>query len=299
MSKHGTIRRYSLEIEKIKANNYPSFQEIRDYLKGHGFEISNRTLQRDFEQIRYEFDVEIKYDRLRNGYFIDYENSVNIDSFFNFLDVVNNAELLTESLMESKDSLKYISFENDGGMKGIEKLKPLLSAIKNNRKISFSHYNFHTEKMRKYSLKPYLLKEFQNRWYVVGKIGNLQEFRIFGIDRIENLEVKAVTFERDNKFNVAEIFENSIGLFDIGNQPQQVVLSFTPLQGKYIKTLPLHTSQNILTDNDEECRISLHIVPNFELCQEILKHGDAVKVISPPFLVNKIKSVLQKALDKY
>ena len=73
MSKHGTIRRYTLEIEKIKRGQYPSFQEIKDYLFNHGFEIGDRTIQRDFEQIRFEFGVEIKSTRDKNGYFIDYE----------------------------------------------------------------------------------------------------------------------------------------------------------------------------------------------------------------------------------
>lgn len=197
MSKHGTIRRYTLEIEKIRHGQFPSFQEIKDYLFEHGFEIGDRTIQRDIEQVRFEFGIEIKYDRDKNGYYIDYENSLNIESFFRFLEIVNTAELLTESLLESKDSLKHISFDTGGGLKGIENLKPLLKAIKDNRKISFTHFNFHTEKSRKYTLKPYLLKEYQNRWYVVGIIGGFKELRTFGIERIENLEIKTETFKPD------------------------------------------------------------------------------------------------------
>src|SRR5690554_5411724 len=157
MSKHGIIRRYTLEIEKIKRGQLPSFKEIKDYLHDHGFEVGDRTIQRDIEQIRFEFGIEIKYDRARNGYYIDYENSLNVESFFRFLEIVNTSELLIESLHESKDALRHISFDTGGGLKGIENLKPLLSAIKDNRKIGFSHYNFHTGKTRKYTLKPYLL----------------------------------------------------------------------------------------------------------------------------------------------
>jgi len=98
MSKHGTIRRYTLIIEKLKSNQYPSFDEIKNHLFNVGFEISNRTIQRDIEQIRFEFGIEIMYDRFKNGYYIDYENSINIVSFFRFLVMVNTAELLTQSL---------------------------------------------------------------------------------------------------------------------------------------------------------------------------------------------------------
>ncbi|MBI9037321.1 MAG: WYL domain-containing protein [Bacteroidales bacterium] len=299
MSKHGTIRRYTLEIEKIRRGQLPSFDEIKDYLFDHGFEVGNRTIQRDIEQIRFEFGVEIKYNRDKNGYFIDYENSINIESFFRFLEIVNTAELLTESLNESKDALKHISFDTGGGLKGIENLKPLLKAIRDNRKISFTHFNFHTNKTRKYSLKPYLLKEYQNRWYVVGLIGNLKEFRTFGIDRIEDLDVKTETFKIDNKLNPIEMFEKTIGLVYSQNIPQTIVLSFTPTQGKYVKTLPLHSSQRILIDDEQECRISLEVVPNYELTQLILKHGDTLKVIEPEWLKDEIREILERTLGNY
>lgn len=136
MSKHGEIRRYSLIIEKIRREQYPAFREIKDYLYEHGFQVGDRTIQRDIEQIRYDFCIEIKYDRTHKGYCIDYENSLNVESFFHFLEIVNTAELLTESLMESKDTLKHISFDTGGGLKGIENLKPLLRAIKEKRKVS-------------------------------------------------------------------------------------------------------------------------------------------------------------------
>lgn len=299
MSKHGTIRRYTLEIEKIKREQLPSFEEIKEYLYNHGFEVGDRTIQRDFEQIRFEFGIEIKYNRDKNGYYIDYENSLNVESFFRFLEIVNTAELLTESLLESKDSLKHISFDTGGGLKGIENLKPLLKAIKDNRKISFLHLNFHTNKIRKYTLKPYLIKEYQNRWYVVGLIGGLNEFRTFGLDRIENLDVKTETFTVNNKLNPSEMFDKTIGLVYSLNTSQNVVLSFTPKQGKYIKTLPLHTSQKILVNNETEFRVSITVIPNYELTQLILKHGDTVKVIEPSWLVDEVKEKLRNALKNY
>ncbi len=49
MSNHATIRRLTLEIEKIHRGQFPSFREIQDFLNSHGFKISDRTLERDFE----------------------------------------------------------------------------------------------------------------------------------------------------------------------------------------------------------------------------------------------------------
>ena len=299
MSKHGTIRRYTLIIEKIKRGQFPSFQDIKTYLHDHGFEIGDRTIQRDIEQIRFEFGIEIKYDRTGNGYFIDYENSLNVESFFRFLEIVNTAELLTESLHESRDTLKYISFDTGGGLKGIENLKPLLKAIKESKKISFRHYNFQTDKSKKFTLKPYLLKEYQNRWYIVGIPAGMGEFRTFGIERIDKLEVKAETFKRDQKLNPAEVFRQTIGVVYSHSTVQTVVLSFTANQGKYVKTLPLHTSQKVLIDDENEYQVSLEVIPNYELTQQILKHGETVKVLEPASLVKDVQNIMKRTLEKY
>lgn len=299
MANHSTLRRFTLEIEKISRGQFPSFKKIKEYLIDHGFKLSDRTLERDFEQIRDEFGIEITFSREKAGYFIDEENSINPASFFRFLEIVNTAGLLTESLIESKDTLKYISFNEGGRLKGIENLKLLLEAIKNHRKISFQHFNFYTGKSRNYTLKPYLLKEYQNRWYVVGILGNIKELKAFGIDRIENLTVLTDTFIPDINVDPIERFENIIGVVYSENQPEEVILSFSPLQGKYIKTLPLHKSQQILVDDETEFRISLKIIPNYEFTQQILMQGDTVKVIEPAWLVEEIRENLSRTLNKY
>jgi len=95
------------------------------------------------------------------------------------------------------------------------------------------------------------------------------------------------------------MFEKTIGLVYSLNTSQNVILSFTPTQGKYIKTLPLHTSQKVLVDNKAEFRISITVIPNYELTQLILKHGDTVKVIEPEWLVDEIKESLKRTISKY
>lgn len=299
MSRQGTIRRYTLIIEKINRNQFPSFKQIQDYLYEFGFGVSKRTIERDIEAIRNEFAMEISYNRTKEGYFIDLDKSINIETFLRFLEIVNTAELLTESLSESKETLNYISFDKGGGLKGIELLKPLLKAIKENRKISFRHFSFQTEKNRKYSMSPYLLKEYQNRWYIVGFVSGLNQMRTFGIDRIQELVVKEGVFEVDKTLIPLQRFEEAIGVVYADSVIEKVVLSFTPSQGHYIKSLPFHNSQRVLIDDANECRIELNVVVNYELAQLILMHNHEVKVIEPESLVNFIKGTLRSTLDKY
>lgn len=299
MSKQGTVRRYILIIEKLGRKQFPSFDEIKNYLSNHDFEVSNRTIQRDIEQIRSEFGIEIEYNRFKNGYYINEDLSPDIESFVRFFEIVNTADLLIESLKESKNTLDFISFEAQGSLKGIENLKPLLFAIKNRRVISFTHENFYEKTHSNHTVNPYLLKEYQNRWYLIGTIKPTDEFRTFGIDRISNLVISETTFKPNSKKNPIELFENTIGLTYSLGEVEEIVLSFTPLQGKYIKTLPMHQSQRILIDNENEFQIKLRIKPNFELKQQILKLGDNVKVIQPQWLTDEIKTVLTNTLKQY
>jgi len=199
--------------------------------------------------------MEITFNRDKEGYFIDYEKSINIASFLRFLEIVNTAELLTESLSESKETLEYISFDTGGGLKGIELLKPLLQAIKEYRKISFSHASFQSGKSRKYSISPYLLKEYGNRWYLVGIVSGFREMRIFGIERIADLKMKTTTFSPDKDLTPKEFFKDTIGVVYSLSDIQKVVISFTPYQGRYVKSLPFHKSQKELIDTDDEYRI--------------------------------------------
>lgn len=299
MSKHGSIKRYYLVIDKIGRNQYPSFENIKAYLFSHGFEISSRTIQRDIEQIRFEFGLNIKYNRVRNGYYIDTASSINIDAFLRFLEIVDTAELLTDSLNESKDTLNYIAFESNNALRGIENLRPLLYAIKNHRKVSFVHENFETGLHREYAVKPYLLKEYQNRWYLVGIKTGRDDFRTFGIDRMRNLVVRDLTFRPNPKLNPIDLFENIIGVTYSAENPEEVILSFTPLQGKYVKALPFHHSQEIIEDDAKEFRIRLWIVPNYEFKQKILMLGETVHVQRPKWFAEEVKESLQAAINQY
>lgn len=299
MSRQGTIRRYTLIIEKINRNQFPSFDEIHDFLKDDGFEISRRTVERDIAAIRNEFGMEITFNKSKDGYFIDEENSINIESFLRFLEIVNTAELLTESLSETKETLQYISFDKGGGLKGIELLKPLLKAIKERRKIKFKHFSFQKETSKRYSMKPYLLKEYQNRWYIVGIVAGINELRTFGLDRIEALEVRDEIFKADLKLQPLQKFDDAIGLMFSISKKEKVVLSFSPSQGYYIKSLPMHHSQKVLVDNEDECRVELNVVVNYELIQQILMHHHFVKVIEPKSLQNEVKRLMKVALEQY
>lgn len=300
MSTQATIKRYTLIVEKVSSVRNPSIQEIKGYLEDHGLEISDRTLQRDIEQIRYEFGIDIVYDRLNKGYSINKEESINIDSFLKFLEIVGTANLLSDSLKEGKDTLNYLSFESQGNLKGVDNLKDLLFAIKNKRFISFVHHNFSSETSKAYRIRPGLLKEYRGRWYVVGYLNKSNDVRTFGVDRLENLKTETETFTQSKKQNLAALFEDVVGLnYSAHSVKERVTLSVTPIQARYLKALPLHPSQYILKENENETLICLNVIPNYELTQQLIMLGENVKVIEPKWLAEELVETLKEMLRRY
>ena len=69
-------------------------------------------------------------------------------------------------------------------------------------------------------------------------------------------------------------------------------------QGMYIKSLPIHVSQKILVDDDDELRIQLKLVPTYDFYQELLTHAERIKDIKPKKIKNQYIKYLQIALNR-
>ena len=299
MEKINNIKRFAMLIEKLEKNHFPSMQDFMDYFSSSGYSVSQRTIERDIEKMRNDFGLEVEYKSTKNGYYIDYDASINVSAFFRYLEIATTAELFNATLGDGQKTLAYVSFDEGGGLKGINNLKPILAAIKDHHEITFDHYSFGHDKLTPYQVKPYLLKEYLNRWYLAGVVTKTGKVRTFGLDRIRELQVTTSVFKKDKKVDPKQNFENTIGLVYSQHKQQKVVLSFTPYQGKYIETLPLHWSQKVLVNDDSEYRIQINVTPNHELKQIILKYAEEVKVVEPKWLVEEIKEHHKQSLERY
>jgi predicted DNA-binding transcriptional regulator YafY len=298
MAKNEPLKRYFYEIEFIRTKTVPSLKEIVYYLENRDVYTSIRTAERDIEQIRNNFGINIIYDPLERGYYIDEDTSPNLQSFMRFLEIANTADILLKGIKQTKDFIKDIEFDLRGGLLGTENLRMLLEAVNNLKKIQFTHYNYLTNKETKVLMDPYFLKEYLGRWYIVG-LRDDNEIRTYGIDRITELAITKEGFDKTKEAKARANFDSIIGLVYSYGKPQRVILSFTPQQGRYVKSLQWHHSQKILVDNETEFRISLFVIPNYELFQQILMHGADVEVIEPEWLRKDIKSKIMDALLKY
>ncbi len=119
------------------------------------------------------------------------------------------------------------------------------------------------------------------------------------LDRMKNVADFDAAFQPNPISDPNEFFKNVIGISFAQSPAENIVLSFSPQQGNYIKTQHLHKSQKILVDDEKELRISLHIVPNYEFVSILMGYTPDVVVLEPASLKDKVKELLEKGLGRY
>ena len=305
MSKRGYISRYLLILRKLKVKPYSSYEELKGYIENQleylqmqddtlSIGFSKRTLQRDIREIRNTFGIDIEYSKTAKGYFIsqsDMEN-MNFQRMIEAFDMFNSLNL-------AQDLTPFIHLEKRRPQ-GTENLYGLLHAIKNKFQIKFSYQKFWDDEICLRTVEPYALIEFKNRWYLLANDLKDLTIKSFALDRFSSLNIIGKKFQFPADFNVTEYFKHCFGIIRPDKaKPQEVILSFDAFQGKYIKSLPLHESQVINQDNEDELLIGLTIYVTHDFIMEILSYGESVKVIKPDNLIIDIKTSYQDALNLY
>lgn len=305
MSKRGYISRYIMLIKRLKGKPFSTFDELEQYVTRQlenlhmqddtlvlGF--SKRTLQRDIREIRTLFGIDITYDSSRKGYFINdtgygasgFQQMIEAFEVFNSMNMVN-------------DISSIVSAETRRPA-GTEHMYGLLHAIKNNLQIKFLYRKFWNNEVKLRTVAPYLLKEFRNRWYVISVEQNGNAVKTFALDRMSDLEITGNKFDKKSNVDINDVFAHSFGIMTgDGEVPEKIILSFDPFQGEYVKSLPLHLSQNILIDNEDELRISLHLHLTHDLLMEVRSYGEDVEVIEPAAFRKQVAESLQQTMKQY
>lgn len=305
MSKRGYISRYLLIIKKLKAKPYSTYEELQAYIENQfdylqmqdddlqiGF--SKRTMQRDIREIRNVFGIDIEYSKANKGYFISQSETENM----NFQRMIEAFDMFN-SLNLAHDLSPHIHLEKRRPQ-GTENLYGLLHAIKNHLKIKFTYQKFWEDILTYRLVEPYALKEFRNRWYVLAKDSKDNEIKSFALDRLSELEITTEKYQYPENYSVEQSYRYCFGIVSPnGSTPQDIILSFVPFQGKYIKTLPLHETQQIIVDNEVETRIKLKLCLTHDFLMELLSFGENMKVIEPKKLVDLIQKSHRKAMGQY
>jgi predicted DNA-binding transcriptional regulator YafY len=299
MSKRETYMRYNLIIKRVKMSKQVTFEDIAAYLQResefqeYNFTISKRTFARDVEDIGAIYNIYIKYDFSGKFYFIEDELEPEVN------DRMLEAFDMYHALKIQEQQSPYIHLEKRHPQ-GTEHLFGLLHAIKNCRQITFSYQKYYKAHPEDRTVMPLVLKEFKNRWYLFAKDTYDEKTKCYALDRISELEILNTRFTRDAHFDINNQLKYCFGIMaPNAEKPSEVVLSFDPFQGKYIKSLPLHETQEIIKDTESELRIRLTLYLTYDFLMELLSHGSSVKVIKPKRLAMELKHIYTSALRQY
>jgi len=301
MAKIEMLQRLLLIVYKLDwQNSYVPSDELLTYVENNmrlrygDSGLSLRTIQRDIKTIEELFGITIKHKKEYGYYIHEREKSPVTDKCEELL---LNFDMLSALNAESGLS-KYVFAEHHRPVGSVH-LPLLMDAIRNNYFVQFDYtlYRHENELIHK-KVAPHFLKESRQRWYLLAV--DEGKLKSFGIERISNLIVLVDGhFVRDNTIDVANRFKDCFGIWNQEDIPvEDVVLSYSALDGKFLKSVPLHHSQTILTDTEKEFRIKVRLRITNDFVMELLSRSASLTVIEPLSLRKRIGNIYQEALKR-
>ncbi len=294
--------------------------------EGRDVNVSKRTVQLDIQLMRsdklgYNAPIEV-YDRKYYRYEDENYSITNIPLTENDMNVLTET---VEMLKQFKDFSLFselggiiqrledkvytekthqapiIHLDKNEGLKGLQYLDLLYQSILKEICLDIDYQSFKARSASTITFHPYLLKEFNNRWFVVGRLERNKRLLTLALDRINRIEWNLKTTYLKEEFDGDEYYKNTIGVTVMGEDMlQKVTLKLDRYNVPYVLTKPMHHSQKVieqLEDGSQIIQIEVHL--NFELERLILGFGESIEVISPRRLRNRIKNKLVQAAKHY
>ncbi|WP_297641606.1 WYL domain-containing protein [uncultured Bacteroides sp.] len=294
------LQRMLVILNKLKGyQRYVPREELEEYVSRRmeerdGTPVDLRTLQRDFNEIEELFGIHIRFSKKQNGYHIDEEDELKSEQYNRLL---LNFDLLN-AIGHTSNLHTYVLAEHHRPMDS-ECLPLLIKAIKFSHPVTFSYLYVREEgKIREKRVLPHYLKEDQQRWYLLAYDDGI--LKTFSAACIRNLRIHdEETFKRDMSINVEELFKDSYGIWNQPDIPvEEIELSYDALDGSFLKSVPLHPSQEVLIDNETEFRIRLRLRITNDFVMALLSRSRSLTVIRPQHLREQVRKVYEEALRR-
>ena len=282
----------------IRAGEYGlSLEEISDKWEGR-FDnaYSRRTFNNHRDAVEEVFGIRIECNRSTNRYFVAYSDDVSdenaetawlINTF-----TVNNMLSLGKERLSGRVSVEDIP-------SGHKHLTCIMEAMTEGNEIVIEYLKYTSSHADTYTLRPYAVKEFAKRWYIVAYCIERKALRVYGLDRIRSLKVTEGRFEMEKGFDVDSLFATSFGIYLPEGPGQTITFKTNTTEAKYLRDLPIHSSQKEIESDGESVLFSIFVCPNKNLIMEFCKYGSKVEVISPASVREEIALELAKAASLY
>ncbi len=327
------VSRYKLIDARItmKQKKAPSLQDLVEYVSEKlEIETSSSTIQKDIYAMRFDsglgFFAPIEFDRKLKAYiYTDPFYSINkiavspedlqglelaigiLEQFKDvpaiklFDDAINKIATSIKYNIEHSAPSKILYLDRPKRYTGIEFLNDIVEAIRNKNVLKIQYKSFVKKEIKKHTVHPYFVKEYNGRMYLIGKDihpTKPAKFLTFSFDRMNQIVKLNQTFNEEH-VDTDNYFNSTIGVTKTDKNPEKIILQIDSLQKNYILSQPLHHSQKILKETKKYLLIELNVVINYELTSLLLSFKNNVKVIKPQSLVREIKEIASNICKLY
>lgn len=290
-------------------------------------EIARRTVQDDIKKLQgepynVEFDVEL-YSKHYYRY-ADTNQSLRVLKLINpNLDILSHTidslskkyndpdehnpqwqwMLLTlQSLVDNRPveiDNPYVSFENNEAFYGNKIFSELLCYIINCQPIIIRYRPYNKAKPDNVKIHPYLLKQYNSRWFLIARVDDVDEIITFALDRILAIRLWKHSF-KPSTVDFNSYYNEVTGVTVLKDEPvSNIVLKVTAQRYPYVQTKPFSAKQKVLSHDNEHYVISFPMRINNELTAEILSFGSDIEVLKPLKLRDKVSAILKDASSRY
>ncbi|WP_405352221.1 helix-turn-helix transcriptional regulator [Nonlabens sp. Asnod3-H03] len=312
-------------IDKCLQNTYRTWtladlvaycsQTLYDY-EGRDVSVSTRTVQLDIQMMRsdklgYNAPIEV-YDRKYYRYsdpnytitdipVTEADMSVLTEtmemlrqfkdfSFFDELKVIIN-KLQDKIHTENSEKPSIIYLEKNENLKGLDYLDELYQAILKEVVIILTYQSFKARQPQHMTFHPQFLREYNNRWFVIGLVQNEDGIRTLALDRIIEIDYDLKIDYQYAQINPKDYYKNTVGVTVLDHHhTAHVVFKVNKTNAPYIVTKPFHHSQEIISlQEDGSMTFQIFVNLNFELERLILGFGESIEVLKPRNLRQRIK----------
>lgn len=176
--------------------------------------------------------------------------------------------------------------------------------------------HYHTfenlDKVKHVILHPYLLKEYNRRWFLFGVADDTGKLLNFRFDQIDGFTPMPTHEYIPYKGDLKERFEEIIGVSLYEDRPVKKIFFWVSDASKgFVITKPLHESQTFYHDEkDNELRqkypmlkggafFSIDCIENYELIRELTSFGKDLIVLSPDCIRKKVFDYVTEQYKAY
>ena len=260
-----------------------------------GVEMARSTFNRHRTAIEDIFGIIIDCNR-RGGYryYIGNEEVLREDTIQNWmLSTLSVSNVVFESL-SLQDRILLETIPAAGSV-----LTDIVSAMQKNLRAIILYRKYGAEDAKEVKIEPYCIKLYQRRWYVLAHI-EADKFRVYSFDRILDFSVTDEPFSIPKDFNASEYFWESFGIVRDNNVSlEHVVIRAFGNERYYMRDLPMHHSQYMISHNEEYADFGLYLRPTLDFMGHLLSRSSQIRVMQPQWLADKVRQMLGDTCRRY